>query len=156
MKYRQLAKEQFEELNEEFATFLAAQQVDAKEWNEIKSSKPEMAEEEMNIFSDLVWEKVLTKTQYLEHFSSDSINLFRCDTENIQRIVVKVSKPNFDFLKEEDYNWFVDNSNDDTIDYFKGQKPYLKDRNVEIFDLIEKGSSIAKGELYEAVFKIIS
>ena len=156
MKYRQLAKEQFEELNEEFATFLAAQQVDAKEWNEIKSSKPEMAEEEMNIFSDLVWEKVLTKTQYLEHFSSDSINLFRCDAENIQRIVVKVSKPNFDFLKKEDYEWFVDNSNDDTIDYFKGQKPYLKDRNVEIFDLIEKGSSIAKGELYEAVFKIIS
>ena len=156
MKYRQLTKEQFEELNEEFATFLAAQQVDAKEWNEIKSSKPEMAEEEMNIFSDLVWEKVLTKAQYLEHFSSDSINLFRCDGENTQRIVVKVSKPKFDFLKEEDYNWFVDNSKDDAIDYFKGQKPYLKERNVEIFNLIEMGSTVSNGELYEAVYKIIS
>ena len=156
MKYRQLTKEQFEELNEEFATFLAAQQVDAKEWNEIKLNKPEMAEEEMNIFSDLVWEKVLTKAQYLEHFSSDSINLFRCDGENTQRIVVKVSKPNFDFLKEEDYNWFVDNSKDNSIDYFKGQKPYLKERNVEIFNLIEMGSTVSNGELYEAVFKIIS
>lgn len=156
MKYRQLTKEQFEELHEEFATFLAAQQVDIKEWNEIKQHKPEVAEDEMNIFSDLVWDKVLTKTKYLEHFSSDSINLFRCDAENVQRIVVKVTKPNFDFLKKEDYNWFVDNSKDDAIDYFKGQKPYLKERNVEIFDLIEKGSSISEGKLYEAVFKIIS
>jgi hypothetical protein len=156
MKYRQLTKEQFEELHEEFATFLAAQQIDAKEWNEIKLNKPEIAEDEMNIFSDLVWEKVLIKAQYLEHFSANSINLFRCDNENIQRVVVKISKANFDFLKEEDYNWFIDNSKDDTIDYFKGQKPFLKERNVEIFDLIEMGSVVSKGELYEAVFKIIS
>lgn len=156
MKYRQLTKEQFEELHQEFATFLAAQQVDVKEWNTIKKDKPEVAEEEMNIFSDLVWEKVLAKATYLEHFSADTLNLFRCDDEHIQRIVVKISKPNFDFLKEEDYNWFVDNSKDDAIDYFKGQKPYLKERNVEVFELIEKGSTISEGKLYEAVFKIIT
>jgi hypothetical protein len=156
MKYRQLTKEQFEELHQEFARFLATQQIDVGEWNSIKESKPEVAEEEMNIFSDLVWDKVLLKTNYLEHFSSDSLNLFRCDKEYIQRIVVKVSKPNFNFLKKEDYNWFVDNSKEDSIDYFKGQKPYLKERNVEIFDLIEKGSAISNGKLYEAIFKIIS
>ena len=64
MKYRQLTKEQFEELHQEFATFLATQQVDVNEWNSIKESKPEVAEEEMNIFSDLVWDKVLLKTNY--------------------------------------------------------------------------------------------
>lgn len=155
MKYRQLTKEQFEELHQEFATFLSTQQIDTKEWSEIKKSKPEVAEEEMNLFSDLVWEKVLSNTNYLEHFSSNSINLFRCDKEEIHRIVVKVSKTDFDFLNKEDYNWFVDNSKNDAIDYFKGQKPYLKERNIEVFDLIEKGSVISKGDLYEAVFKII-
>ncbi len=156
MKYRQLTKEQFEELHQEFATFLGTQQIDSKEWSEIKKSKPEVAEEEMNLFSDLVWEKVLSKANYLEHFSSNSINLFRCDKEEIHRIVVKVSKTDFNFLNKEDYNWFVDNSKNDAIDYFKGQKPYLKDRNLEVFGLIEKGSVISKGYLYEAVFKIIS
>ncbi len=156
MKYRQLTKEQFEELHQEFAKFLATQQIDVKEWNEIKRDTPDVAEQEMNLFSDVVWDDVLTKTNYLEHFSSDSLNLFRCDDSEIQRIVVKVNKTDFDFLKPTDYTWFIDNSNDDAIDYFKGQKPYLKDRNLEIFDLIEKGSSISKGELYEAVFKIIS
>jgi len=156
MKYRQLTKEQFEELHKEFATFLGTQQIDVKEWNEIKSTKPNVAEDEMNLFSDLVWDKVLTKANYLEHFSSNSLNLFRCDGEEIQRIVVTVSKPGFDFLNEKDYSWFVDNSKDDSVDYFKGQKPYLKERNFEIFELIEQGSVISNGDLYEAVFKIIS
>ncbi|AOW21987.1 DUF6495 family protein [Urechidicola croceus] len=156
MKYRQLTKEQFESLHEEFAKFLATQQIDAKEWNEIKLNKPKVAEEEMNIFSDMVWEDVLKRTNYLEHFSSNSINLFRSDAEFIHRIVVEVKKENFNFLKPQDYEWFVNNSKDDSIDYFKGQKPYLKERNVEIFELIEKGSVISEGELYEAIFKIIS
>lgn len=156
MKYRQLTKEQFEELHEEFAKFLAAQQIDVAEWNAIKKSKPEVAEEEMNLFSDVVWEGVLKKVNYLEHFSSDNINLFRYDAENIQRIVVTATKTDFDFLKETDYNWFVENSKDESIEYFKGQKPYLKERNTEIFDLIEKGSIISKGDLFEGVLKLIS
>ena len=156
MKYRQLTKEQFEELNEEFATFLAAQQIDVNEWKDIKENKPEVAEEEMKVFSDLVWERVLQKTNYLEHFSTNSLNLFRCDAEQIQRIVVKVNKEGFDFLNSKNYDWFVSNTNDESIEFFKGQKPYLKERNLEVFDLIEKGSVISKGELFEAVFKIIS
>jgi len=65
MKYRQLTKEQFESLHEEFAQFLATQSIDAKEWNQIKKSKPQVAEDEMNIFSDVVWDDVLTKTAYI-------------------------------------------------------------------------------------------
>ncbi len=56
MKYRQLTKEQFLELHKEFASFLAAQQIDSKEWNKIKKEKPLIAEEKLNVFSDVVWE----------------------------------------------------------------------------------------------------
>ncbi len=65
MKYRQLTKEQFESLHEDFAKFLATQSVDAKEWKQIKKEKAQVAEEEMNIFSDVVWDDVLTKTAYV-------------------------------------------------------------------------------------------
>lgn len=156
MKYRQLTKEQFEELHLEFATFLAAQQIDANEWETIKKEKPHVAEEEMNLFSDVVWDRVLMNAKYLEHFSENTINLFRCDAEAIHRIVVKVNKEGVNLLNPDDYHWFVDNSNDASIEYFKGQKPYVKERNLEVFELIEKGSVVAKGELFEAVFKLIS
>jgi len=90
MKYRQLTKEQFLELNHEFAKFLATQQIDSKEWNTIKKNKPLMAEEELNIFSDVVWEDVLTKTEYLEHISKNDINLFKCNSKEIIRIYIKL------------------------------------------------------------------
>ena len=99
MRYSQLTKEQFEELHEEFALFLATQKIDIKEWEDIKKNNPEVADEELNLFSDLVWEKVLGKSKYLEHFSKDSINLFKCEEEGISRIVVKSTVPNFDFTK---------------------------------------------------------
>ena len=73
MKYRQLTKEQFESLHEDFARFLATQSIDVIEWNQIKKDTPKVAEEEMNVFSDVVWDDVLTKTNYVEHFSKTSV-----------------------------------------------------------------------------------
>ncbi len=156
MKYRQLSKEQFEALHKEFAQFLASQQIDVKEWVSIKKTKPEVADEELNLFSDLVWDDALTKTNYLEHFSKTNINLFKCEEKVISRIVVQMSKPDFDFFNEVDYNWFIDNTNDPSIQFLKGVKKYTKERNLELFDLVEKGSVISDGKLYESLFKLIS
>ncbi|MEN8124501.1 MAG: DUF6495 family protein [Bacteroidota bacterium] len=155
MKYKQFTKEQLEGLHEEFAVFLASQQIEKKEWEDIKKNKPEVAEEELNIFSDLVWGKVLDNTNYIEHFSDTSLNLFKCGDYQMQRIVVKVNKEGVDLLKQEGFNWFLDHSNDETIEYLKGQKKYDKERNIEIFDLIQKGGIISKGELFEGILKII-
>jgi len=156
MKYTQLTKEQFKELHAEFAKFLASQKIDVSEWEKIKKNNPKMADEELDLFSDLVWEKVLNRTEYLEHFSKDSINLFKCNDKDMQRIVVKVNKDNIDLLNTEDFNWLVNNSKDASIDYFKGQKSYVKSRNMEVFDLIQQGSVLSKGELYRSISKIIS
>jgi hypothetical protein len=156
MKYAKLTKEQFEELNEEFAVFLSAQSIDVKEWSVIKKEKPELADKELEVFSDFVWEKVLSKAKYLEHFSSDSLNLFRCNAEDIERIVVKINKDGINLLDNKDFNWFLDNSKDARIDYLKGQKPYVQERNLEVFDLIQKGSVVSEGKLFEAIFKMIN
>jgi len=156
MKYRQLSKEQFEALHKEFAQFLASQQVDVKEWSAIKAKKPEVADEELNLFSDLVWDDALTKTNYLEHFSKTNINLFKCEPKQISRIVVQINKPDFDFFNEDDYKWFVDNTNDKSIQFLKGAKKYTKERNLELFDLVEKGSVISDGKLFESIQLLIS
>lgn len=154
MKYRQLTTEQLNEMHEEFAVFLATQKIDSDKWQEIKDTSPEMVAEEINLFSDLVWEKVLSKIKYLTNFSGNSLNLFRLDEELIYRIVIKCEKENFDFSKKEDYNWFINNSKDTSITYFKGQKTYFKEKNLEKFELIEKGCTMDKGELFELVSSI--
>jgi hypothetical protein len=77
MKYTRLTKEQFDELHQEFINFLASQSIDKAEWDSIKANKPEVAEQELDVFSDLIWEGVLVKAQYLEHFSKQHIFLLK-------------------------------------------------------------------------------
>ncbi len=155
MKYRLLTKEQFEALHQEFALFLATQKIDAKEWDALKQNKPEVVDEELAIFSDLVWEDVLSKTHYIEHFSRDSVNFFHCDETEIHRIYVKVHKE-IDLLEQAGFEWLLHNPSDAQVELFTGSKPYDGERNLEIFDLIEKGGSLSKGELYEYFNRLIS
>ncbi|MEN8765893.1 MAG: DUF6495 family protein [Wenyingzhuangia sp.] len=150
MKYIQLTKEQLEALHHEFATFLASQQIDVREWNDIKANKPDVADEELNIFSDMVWEDVLTKAEYIEHFSKSSINLFFCSEGVIQRIMIKSKDQSIDLSSKEGIQTLLHHPKNGQFEFFKGAKKYEKERNLEIFDLILKGASINKeGALYQ-------
>ena len=154
MKYRSLTKEQFEALHEEFALFLASQKIDAKEWKALKEEKPTVADEEMAIFSDLVWEDVLSKTTHVEHFSKQSVNFFKCEETQIHRIFVKVNK-DINLLEQEGFEWLLQHPTDENVEFFTGTKAYTGERNLEIFDLIEKGAAISKGELYDYFHQLI-
>ena len=155
MKYRQLTKEQFESLHREFAQFLATQKIDIDEWNKMKSQNAALVEDELNLFSDLVWDDVLNKVEYLEHFSKTSVNLFKCEKEAVYRIVVTINKE-IDLLSEQGYKWLLENPKNTAVDYLKGSKIYSNEKNLEIFELIEKGSQIARGELYEYFNRLTS
>ncbi len=154
MKYRPLTKEQFNSLHKEFATFLATQSIDVHEWNLIKKEKPNVAQEEMNVFSDMVWDDVLTKTKYVEHYSKTSANLFKCREHQIHRIAIKINW-DINLLEQEGFEWLMKNPMDNAVDIFRGSKAYSSQRNKEIFDLIEKGSIISKGEIYEYFNQLI-
>ena len=155
MKYRQLTKEQFETLHKEFARFLASQNIDKKEWDELKETKPHVAEEEMNVFSDVVWDDVLTRTEYLEHFSPQLVNLFKCNENEIDRIVIEINK-DINVTEQEGYEWLLKNPIHESVELLQGSKKYTSERNTEIFDLIEKGSNISKGELFEYFNRLIN
>jgi hypothetical protein len=155
MKYRQLTKEQLEELHEEFALFLASQKIDVTEWKTLKADSPKVADEELNVFSDVVWDDVLKKTEFIEHYSKGSINLFKCQETLIERILVKTSNTSIDFLTKEGIEWLSTNAGDDSLEYFYAHKDYAKERNEELFDLIEKGGIMTKGYLYVSIAEVI-
>ncbi len=155
MKYSRITKEQFEELHPEFVTFLATQAIDKAEWDKIKIEKPEVAEQELDIFSDLIWEGVLTRTQYLEHFSKNHIFLFECFDTYIKSIVLKSLVPETDFLKKEGLQWLSDNMFTENIDMKIGKKEFSEDRNTSIFELIKQGSFLSDGQLYQQINSII-
>lgn len=148
MKYARLTKEQFEELHQEFINFLATQSITADEWENIKTNKPETAEEELDIFSDLVWEGVLNKAEYLEHFSPNQIHLFKITETAIYLIAIKVENDAIDVTTREGYSWLQQNLMDKSVALYTSSKAISEDRNKDIFALVHQGAVITKGDLY--------
>jgi len=58
VKYHRLTHEQFAELHEEFAVFLASQGIDHSQWEQIKDSQTQQLDVLLDLFSDLVWDKI--------------------------------------------------------------------------------------------------
>ncbi|MEN8817124.1 MAG: DUF6495 family protein [Nonlabens sp.] len=148
MKYRRLTKEQLEEMHQEFINFLATQSITAKEWNDIKTNQPEIAEQEIDVFSDLVWEGVLTKAEFLEHISPRTMNLFSLGEKEMELISIMVGDELIDITTKEGYQWLQKNLLDDEVKIFTAKKAYSDDPNADKFKLIETGAIITKGQLF--------
>ncbi len=156
MKYRLLSKSQFEEFHEQFAQYLAAHGIDKEQWDKIKKEDDAKVKEMLEGFSDLIWKIILEKTQYLNYFTKDSINLFRCDKDKLYRILIRSKAEDIDLSTEEGLTWFYDNSDDKRLEYLKGQKDYSPDRNTELYEMIIRGAQFSDGILYKAVDSILS
>jgi hypothetical protein len=156
MKYTRLTKEQLEELNQEFSTFLATQSIDKREWDAIKAEKPEVAEQELDVFSDLIWEGVLSRAEFLEHFSKNHIFLFHSFDTYVQSIVLKSLVPEVDFLTTEGLQWLSDNMFTEKIEMRVGKKEFTEERNVSLFALIQQGAILSDGQLYTQINSIIA
>lgn len=155
MKYARLTKEQLEELQPEFINFLAAQTITADEWDRIKKEKPEVAEDELDVFSDLIWEGVLNNVKYLEHISANQIMLFHMGESHMSLIGLKVDNEGVDLTTPYGYKWLRENLQDDAVSIYTSTKPVGEDRNKDIFVLIQQGAVITKGELYRYFEDII-
>ena len=155
MKYTRLSKEQLEELHPEFINFLATQSITSDEWDTIKTTKPELAEQEIDVFSDLVWEGVLSKAEFLENISPQHMYLFHLAKTHISLIGLKILNERADLTKQKGFDWLRDNLMSDDVELFQSDKKYSKDKQLDKFQLIQQGSAITKGELFKYFMKLI-
>ncbi|WP_340066915.1 DUF6495 family protein [Ascidiimonas aurantiaca] len=151
MKYARLTKEQFEELHQEFINFLATQSITAAEWEDLKKQQPEIVEQELDIFSDLIWEGVLGKVSYLDHIAPHSMQLFFFDKEQIHLIAVKVDESVTNFMTYEGLRWLEEHIMDETVSLYTASKSYSDDRFTDIFLFIKQGAVISDGTLYRSL-----
>ena len=154
MKYSRLTKEQLEELHQEFINFLATQAITVDEWATIKENTPETAEQELDVFSDLVWEGVLNKVKFLEHISPEQMHLFHLNNDDMKVVAVKL-KTDIDLTTKEGFNWLRENLMNDNVEFLQAKKDYSEDKNQDKFKLIQQGAVITKGELFEYFNKLV-
>lgn len=156
MRYQRLSKEQLEELHTEFINFLATQTITATEWKDLKTNKPEVAEQEIDVFSDLVWEGVLNKVLYVEHISDQQMHLFTFEENKMRVIAVKLKNKTINLTTKKGIKWLSDNLFNDGVEFLQAKKEYITSKNLDIFKLIQQGAIITKGDLFCYLDKIIS
>lgn len=149
MKYRILTKEELEELESEFITFLVTNGIPAEDWVLIKENEPEKSQRLIEIFSDVVFDKILSNVHYLEHRQKDIIRIFRFGEEKVTMNGIRVEgKSAIDFTKNQDTGTLVQlfKLSAGKLKIFTAEKPYKKDRLQEIFDLMQSGAQILKND----------
>lgn len=155
MKYIRLTKEQFEDLHDEFAKFLATQGVDKPKWDAIKEQQPDVAEQVLDVFSDIIWEGVLSKIQFLENNSAKQLFLFQLRETDMKAIVVK-TEADVDFSTQEGLQWLEKEFHSDQVELLSAAKEYVNGRNQDIFALIQQGAVITEGEMFQEIEKAMA
>jgi len=149
LSYRQLTEEELEELKEEFIQYLVANGIDAQMWERFKKEDPEKSDVFVREFSKVVLEKSLEKIEYLEHRTPTDLKLFFCDKDKIELIALKsqtVDLTNLSTFTAEDFK---------KIEVFTASKPYQKKREVELFEMTEKGCEITSHVLFNLLKQMV-
>jgi len=149
LSFRRLTDDELEELKEEFIQYLVANGVDSDLWERFKKDEPENAELFVQQFSSVVLQKSLEQVEYLEHRTPTDVKLFFCGKETIDLIALKSSSVDLTNMSEftaEDFK---------NVEVFKASKPYAKEREVELFDMTEKGCVITTHTLYNLLKQMV-
>lgn len=139
MRFRRLKKEELEALEEDFIQFLASNHITAKEWVKLKEAESEKVHELIDIFSDIVLEKVYSNIDYLQHRSKDTVRVFHCQEDKIVMTGLQISDEDRDLTRPEDIAILADpNQIKGTVKIFQMEKAYAHTRAEEVFLMMEK------------------
>lgn len=152
MKYRRLTNEELAELETEFVRFLVSNTVTGDDWEKIKVENQEKAEGLIEIFSDIVFDKTITKLEYLELKTPRDLKIFRCNKENIELMGLKVEGESIlDFTQNisPEEMMTILQSSDAKLQLYSADKKYKNDdRSQELFQMMKWGSLISDGKLF--------
>lgn len=147
MKYRRLRQDELDELKDNFVRFLAAQSITGDDWIHLKTVNPDRAEALIEQFSDVVIEKTLHNTEYLEYKEKQDMKMFHCQTDKIVMFgLIAEGQTDLDFTADEDPQAMMQKlqTSGANLKVYTAQKAYNeKGRLAEIFRMIESGCRIS-------------
>lgn len=157
MRYRRLTNEELAELEQEFVNFLVVNTVTADDWEKLKLEDPIKAEGYIEDFSDLVLDKVLSKVSHLEHRSEKDLMVFKCTEDKLCMIGLTVSDGvDIDLNNEASIASMLLTSDnlEGKVKVFKSEKKYIKDRSLELFELIQTGCLMTDEKMYNTLMSL--
>jgi hypothetical protein len=155
MKYKRLTSEELEALQQDFINFLASAQITGSDWEKMKRDENEKANELVDVFSDLVYDKVLGKISYLEYRDSKTLNIFYFGVEKVQLTGLRVKETSTLDLTSPDVISQWNSANNASVNIVRSEKKYEKERQQEIFELLQTGCMITDDRLFKLLNTLV-
>jgi hypothetical protein len=149
--YRILSFEELESLSKEFVEFLVLNGITADHWVDIKSEKPDHAEQIIEYFSEAIFEQIFQKAQFLRKISEKEIICYQCLKVRIVVIGVRLSNQSKSNFLTDDFNDILANAKEGEIIIFHGKEKYEMKREHQLFNLTNQGFSISDGKYFKAI-----
>ena len=147
-KYRALDIEELQALEKEFVDFLVLNGIIGDDWVKMKETDPAAATKMTELFSDVVWEGILRKIQYLDFRSPQSIKCFQCLAEEI--IMVSMDSETLD-LTSADFELIKSGEKASEVQVYTAKKQYSKVREEELYDMLGWGCERSEGGLFKSL-----
>lgn len=154
MKYKRLTSEELRALEPDFIHYLASMQITAPDWEKMKKQEPGKAEELIAVFSDVVYDKVLGKINYLEYRDEKTLNIFYFGPEKIQLVGLRVKEHSPLNLTAPDVLDQWNAADHASVSIVRSEKAYEKEKQAEIFELLQTGCLITDGKLFNTLNSI--
>ncbi len=150
-KYRLLTEEELQLLEKDFVDFLIVNGVTADDWINIKKTDLDKADRFLELFSDVVFEKMMRKTSYVTKILGENLMSFHFGEDSAEMILVKDWKTtkSLDELTEEDVL-------SSQFQLSRQSKSYQEPRELELFQLIQKGAEVSDGLLHNWLIRLNS
>ena len=121
------------------------------QWSLIKRTDAVRADEMIDLFSDMVLERVLKNIKTLEFKTPDKWYVFRYNEHDAVCILLESDDASTTNLVETPFNeLFGSEEHIKNINLSRLQKPHKKAREEEIFNLMNNGGTIAADQLFDA------
>lgn len=146
-KYARLPLQDLKDLQKEFIEFLVVNGVTADQWEKLKVEEKEKAEKILDHFSDVVWESVLRKTDYLIKITEN--NITSCVFLDNKMDIVSLEVEGVD-LRKEDFKKYLTKENCAYAD-----ASFSISREEKIFQMLKNGYKIDKGHFYKQALSIL-
>jgi PKD repeat protein len=138
----------------DFINFLASMQITAADWEKMKKEENKKANELIDVFSDIVYDKVLSKISYLEYRDEKTLNIFYFAENKVKLIGLRVKEGSKLDLTATDVLGQWTNNNHASVNLVKSERDYEKEKQLEIFELLQNGCLITDDKLFKMLDSI--
>lgn len=154
-KYRLLTNEELLEMEKEFVEFLILNSIVATEWVKIKKDDPVKAEQIIHLFSDVVFEKIMRKTQFLESQEASELKALHCLKDKFILLGLDATKAEGANLLDREYLKKAMENPPPNLNVYTTEIPYKLSREEEMFNMTEAGFHISDGKLFKTLCLVL-